>query len=66
MGINDFVFGAGENEVITCSSDRSLKVHQMNFDGKAIEEIRQLNLNQAEIEGLKENVDKQQLGCLMA
>jgi hypothetical protein len=36
MGINDFVFGAGENEVITCSSDRSLKVHQMNFEGKAI------------------------------
>ena len=65
MGINGFVFSAG-NLIYTCSSDRSIKLHEYNIEGKTLEEKSQLNLNQFDIEGYKENVDKQQLGVLMA
>ena len=58
MGINDFSFGT-DNEMITCSSDRSLKVHKYDLETKTLEEMRQLNLSQFDIEGIKDNVDKQ-------
>ena len=65
MGINGFSFSDG-NLIYTCSSDRSIKVHEYNIEGKTLEEKSQLNLNQFDVEGYKENVDKQQLGVLLA
>jgi len=32
MGINDFSFTEIENEIITCSSDRTVKVWKVNFE----------------------------------
>ena len=44
MGINDFAFG-NEGEIITCSSDRTLKIHKIDLEAKALQELQQLNLS---------------------
>ena len=36
QGINDFCFTANENEVVTCSSDRTTRVHMIDYENKAL------------------------------
>ena len=57
MGINDFSFG-DQNEIITCSSDRSVKTWKIDIEGKVIDEVRSLTLSDFDDKGLKENVEK--------
>ena len=61
MGINDFAFGE-DGQIITCSSDRSVKMWKINE--KTLDEQRVLNLSEFDATGLKDNVEKQQLGVL--
>ena len=37
QGINDFAFSQNENEIVTVSSDRTVRVHGIDFEGKALE-----------------------------
>lgn len=62
MGINDFVFGE-DGQIITCSSDKSVK--QFRINEKTLDEERTFNLSEFDNNGLKDNVEKQQLGLLM-
>lgn len=62
MGINDFCFTENANEIVTCSSDRTVKVWRVNFETKALEEVRTLGLSEIDTEEFKDNVDKQILG----
>ena len=64
MGINDFCFTSNENEIITCSSDRTAKVWKVDFEGNKLDEVRTLVLSEADSEEFKENVDKQILGAI--
>ena len=64
QGINDMCFTQNENEVITCSSDRTARVHKIDFDNKALEHKAVLNISDFDTEGYKDNVEKQQLGLL--
>lgn len=64
MGINDFCFGENE-QIVTCSSDRSVKVWAVKIDEKTVDEVRKLGLSEEDDKGLKDNVEKQQLGCLV-
>jgi WD40 repeat protein len=62
MGINDFSFMENE-QIVTCSSDRTVKVWSLKVEDKAIDEVRKLGLSEEDDKGLKDNVEKQQLGC---
>ena len=64
QGINDLCFTANENEVVTCSSDRTTRLHRMDFENKALEHKNVLNLSDFDTQGYKDNVEKQQLGVL--
>ena len=64
MGINDFSFMENE-QIVTCSSDRSVKVWAVKVDEKTVDEVRKLGLSEEDDKGLKDNVEKQQLGCLV-
>lgn len=66
MGINDLFFSQIANELITCSSDKTAKVWKVNFEDKKLEEIRTLELSQADADQIKDNVDKQQLGVILS
>lgn len=55
MGINDFVF-AEEGQIITCSSDRTVK--QWKINEKTLDEERVHNLSEFDTTGLKDNVEK--------
>lgn len=65
MGINDLFFTSTPNQFITCSSDRTAKVWTLNLEEKKLEEVRVLNLSEADTSQIKDNVEKQQLGILM-
>jgi len=58
QGINDMCFTQNENEVITCSSDRTARVHKIDFDNKALEHKAVLNISDFDTEGYKDNVEK--------
>jgi len=62
MGINDICFTGNEFEIVTCSSDRTVKVWKVNMEGQKLEEVRSLELSGADAEQIKDNVDKQLLG----
>jgi WD40 repeat protein len=62
MGINDFCF-AEDGQIVTCSSDRTVK--QWKINDKTLDEERTLNLSEFDATGLKDNVEKQQLGILL-
>jgi len=62
MGINDFSF-ADDGQIVTCSSDRTIKHWKINE--KSLDEERTLNLSEFDTTGLKDNVEKQQLGILL-
>jgi len=60
MGINDMVF-AGEDELVTCSSDRTVKRWKV-VENSSLEESKTLDLQDFDKDGYKENVEKQFLG----
>jgi len=62
MGIQDLAFSKNENELITCSSDRSVKTWKLNLEAKTLEDGKVLQLPKADVDGIKDNVEKQQLG----
>lgn len=62
MGINDFAFGQ-DGQIITCSSDRTVKNWKINE--KTLEEQKIFSLSEFDTTGLKDNVEKQQLGVLL-
>jgi len=62
MGINDFMFTPTPYELVTCSSDRSAKVWQLDLEAKTVTEVRCLELSPADTAEIKENVEKQILG----
>ena len=64
QGINDICFTQNENEVVTCSSDRTTRVHRIDFENKALEHKTVLNISDFDTNGYKDNVEKQQLGLL--
>lgn len=59
MGINDLCFTQNQGQLVTCSSDRSVKVWQVDVGGKTMDETKAYKLSAADSEGLKENVEKQ-------
>mmetsp|Transcript_9265 Transcript_9265/g.15584 ORF Transcript_9265/g.15584 Transcript_9265/m.15584 type:complete len:204 (-) Transcript_9265:632-1243(-) len=65
MGINDFAFSTTANELVTCSSDRSLKVWKMDVASKALDEVKTLSYTKADLEQITDNVEKQVLGVLV-
>lgn len=66
MGINDLYFSQTANELITCSSDRTAKIWRVNFEEKKLEEVRTLELSEADSVQVKDNVDKQQLAVVLS
>ena len=62
MGINDFSFGE-DGKIITCSSDRTVKLWKINE--KTLDEEKTYNLSEFDATGLKDNVEKQQLGLML-
>jgi WD40 repeat protein len=62
MGINDFCF-ADDGQIVTCSSDRTIK--QWKINNPTLDEERTLNLSEFDTTGLTDNVEKQQLGLLL-
>ena len=49
MGINDFCFTNKEWELVTCSSDRTAKVWNVNMEAGKLEEVRTLSLSENDI-----------------
>jgi WD40 repeat protein len=66
QGINDLCFTSNENEVVTCSSDRTTRVHAIDFENKALQHKTVLNISDFDADGYKENIEKQQLGLLFS
>lgn len=64
QGVNDLCFTSEENEVVTCSSDRTARVHKMDLEGKTLEQKQVLNYSDFDTQGYKDNVEKQMLGLL--
>ena len=62
MGINDMIF-AGTDELVTCSSDRTVKRWKV-VDNSSLTEAKVLNISDFDNTEYKDNVDKQQLGLL--
>jgi WD40 repeat protein len=61
MGINDLSFGE-EGQIFTCSSDRTVKEWKLS---ETLEEVKTYNLSEFDATGLKDNVEKQQLGLML-
>jgi len=64
QGITDFTLTSNADEFVTCSSDRTARIHRIDYENKAIQQINELILSDFDTAGLKENVEKQQLGVL--
>lgn len=62
MGINDMTFTGNAGEIITCSSDRTAKLWKLDIEGKDLQEVRVLNLSEADATEITDNVEKQLLG----
>lgn len=63
QGINDFAFTHNENELVTVSSDRTARVHGIDFEAKALEHRAVLNYTDFDAQGYTDNVEKQVLGA---
>lgn len=59
QGINDLCFTQNENETVTCSSDRTIRVLGIDYENKALEQKTVLNISDFDANGYKDNVEKQ-------
>jgi len=64
MGIIDFCFNSNPWEIVTCSSDRTLKTWKLDLEAKSIELIGEMTLSDFDLNGYKENIEKQQLAVI--
>lgn len=62
MGIIDMCFTGNPWEISTCSSDRTVRTFKIDLAAKTIEQVKEYTLSDFDLEGYKDNVDKQQLG----
>lgn len=66
QGINDFAFTHNENEIVTVSSDRTARVHGIDFEGKTLEHRFVLNYSDFDSNGYTDNVEKQVTGAVFS
>ena len=58
MGINDLCFTQNVGQLVTCSSDRSVKVWKVDVGEKNMDQTKAFKISEADTTGLKENVEK--------
>lgn len=66
QGITDVAFTHNEHEIVTCSSDRTARVHRIDYENKTLEHKTVLNISDFDTNGYADNIDKQQLGVLFS